>query len=495
MMIVEIVTTLLFAWFVWFFVTTYVRRRSMPPGPFPFPLVGNIPQLDLSFTKPFKKFRQEYGDIFTLTLTEETVMVSTASLAREARLDNKDAVVGVSRESVYPFNIMVGSNDVVFSDYGTPYLFRKRVFKLAMHVFGAGINNVEERGSHAVKCTLEKIESLEGQPFSPKEIIASAILIQLWQWLTSQELSFDDPKLKLLLEYGEIMSKQDLGKSYIFQKIPFHSYLPTEFNRKVKRATDIKFMIYPPSFQFHMETYTPGVIRDMTDSFISAYEKEIAKETGKNIGSINDISELMLDVTLAGSDTTSSSMAWFILYMVLYPNVQEKIHDELDRVIGKEDLPRWQDVKNMPYLQATICEVMRKSSPVPVTGSNALRDVTLGGYHIPKGTLVILHLSQIHHDEREWLQPEEFKPERFLDVEGNFVGWNKFTSFLPFGLGRRECGGIAFAKIMLFTFASALLHRLRFELPEGAEKPNQEPLVTELVSSPRDFKVVAKKRH
>ena len=222
-----------------------------------------------------------------------------------------------------------------------------------------------------------------------------------------------------------------------------------------------------------METYTPGVIRDMTDSFISAYKKEMAKETGKDIGSIEDIQDLMVDVVIAGSDTTSSTMAWFILHMVLYHYVQEKIHNEVKRVVGEDLSPRWQDVKNMPYLQATICEVMRRSSTVPVAVANAMRNTSIGGFHIPKGTLVLLDLWQINHDGKEWSQPEEFKPERFLDAEENFVGWNKFNSFLPFGLGRRECAGIAFAKIMLFTFAATLLHHLRFELPEGDVKPSE----------------------
>ncbi len=492
MMILEIITSLFLASFVWYFVRTYLERRSLPPGPFPYPLIGNIPQLDFSSSNPFKKLRQKYGDIFTVTLIQNIVIVNTASLAREARIDN--AVVGKSRESVYPFNIIVGSNDVIFADYGASYLFRKRVFKTAMHVFGAGINKAQERGGHAVKCVLEKIEFLNGKPFSPKELIASAILIQLWQWLTSEKVSLDDPILKLLLKYGEICAQTSYEDSHFLQKIPFHSYLPTKFNRNLKRATDIRSTIFPPLFQSHMETYTPDVIRDMTDSFISAYKKEMAKETSKDIGSINDIPQLMSDVTFAGSDTTSSSMAWFILYMVLYPDIQKKIHDELDRVIGEEDLPRWQEVNNMPYLQATICEVMRRSTPVAVTVSNAIRDITLGGFHVPKGTSVLFDLTQIHHDEREWPQPEEFKPERFLDDEGNFVGWNRFNSLLPFGLGRRECGGIAFAKIMLFTFAATLLHRFRFEVPEGAEKPNEEPCRLVLVSSPRNFKVVARKR-
>ena len=468
----------------------------MPPGPFPFPWIGNLPDFYFDSSKRFKKLREKYGDIFTVTLFENTVFLNTASLAREARLGHKDDVVALNPESIYPIDIVLGGNDVVFSDYGTAYLFRKRVFKSAMHVFGAGIEQVEERGGHAVNCTLGKIESLKGQPFSPKEIVASAIHTQLWEWITSEKVSLDDPVVKLLLEFGEIVVKQTLEGSF-YQFIPFHSYLPIQFNRDIMRAKEIKSMLFPQVFQSHLETYNPGVTRDLTDSFIIAYKKEIAKETGKDIGSIQDVPALMLDVAVAGSDTTSSTIAWFIMYMVLYPEIQEKIHDELDQVVGGVgQLPRWQDVKDLAYLQATICEVLRRASPVPLSGSNTLRDITLAGYHIPKGTMIIFDITQVHLDEKEWPQAEEFKPERFLDDEGKFVGWTKFNAFMPFGLGRRECGGTAFAKIMLFTFTATLFHRLKFELPEGATKPSTESSSgLPVVSSPsNDFKVIARNR-
>ena len=138
MMIVEVATTLCLVWFVWYFVTTYFERRSMPPGPFPYPLIGNLRDLNFNSSKPFRKLRETYGDIFTITLAGKSVVVNTASLAQEVRLGrNKDYVVGTSVESIYPFNIILGPNDVAFADYGTPYLFRKRVFKSEMHVFGA----------------------------------------------------------------------------------------------------------------------------------------------------------------------------------------------------------------------------------------------------------------------------------------------------------------------------------------------------------------------
>ena len=387
-------------WFIWYLVTTYIERRSMPPGPFPLPLIGSMPAV-LSSAKPLNKLKQKYGDIFTLDLLEKTVVVNAASLAREAKVSNKDDVAGRSTTSVYPMNVIFGRNDVGFSEYGTPYLFRKRVFKLAMHVFGSGIDKAEERGSHAVNFTLEKIKSLQDRPFSSKKLIASAIIIQLWQWLTSQQISFEDPTINLILECNEIVAKQSSTERYIYQQIPLNSYLPTKFNQNIKRAKYIKTTIYPPVFKSHMETYTPGVIRDMTDSFISAYKKEMAKETAKDIGSMDGIQNLMLDFVFGGSDSASSTMAWFLLHMVLYPKVQEKIHEELDRAVGENVSPRLQDVKNMPYLQATICEVMRRSSIVQVTSSSAIRDTTIGGFHIPKGTLVVLDLWEINHDGRE----------------------------------------------------------------------------------------------
>ncbi|CAB4015023.1 ferruginol synthase, partial [Paramuricea clavata] len=89
-MILEFVATLFIVWFLWYFVTTYLERRSMPPGPFPYPFIGNLLHLDSSNTKPFKTLRKKYGDIFTVTFAiGNTVVVNTASLARKLNLTIK----------------------------------------------------------------------------------------------------------------------------------------------------------------------------------------------------------------------------------------------------------------------------------------------------------------------------------------------------------------------------------------------------------------------
>ncbi|XP_046852393.1 cytochrome P450 2D4-like isoform X2 [Xenia sp. Carnegie-2017] len=464
----------------------------MPPGPFPLPVIGNMLQLDIKSGKPFHKLYKTYGDIMTLQLHKSTVFVNTASLARKAKIEYSNDVV--SREIGTPLYKVVGPNDVVFAEYGKAYMFRKRVFKSAMHVFGAGIKAAEERGLHAVACTLEQIKTMKDQPFSPKNIIGSAIVVQLWQWLTAEKISLDDPVIVKLLEFNDLVAKKIPSTFLIHRMIPFYSYLPIKLSKFVKRGQNIKFSILSPVLQSHLETYTPGTIRNMTDSFIEAYKKEAAKESKKDIGSINDIKDLMIDVTLAGSDTTSSSLSWFILYMTLYPETQQKIHEEIVHALGRDKLPRMDDADNMPYLQATICEVVRKTSPVPRAGTVTINDVELAGYHIPKGTTIIVNIAEIHKDEREWLEPHKFKPERFLDEDGKFVGWTKYPAFMPFGLGRRECAGISFAKIMLFTFTAALLQQLKFELPEGAERPAEDGPHLGIVNGPENFQVIMRKR-
>ena len=115
-------------------------------------------------------------------------------------------------------------------------------------------------------------------------------------------------------------------------------------------------------------------------------------------------------------------------------------------------------------------------------------------YPIPKGTFVVLNLPKVHEDERDWAEPEKFKPERFLDEDGKFIGWNKLHGFLPFGIGRRECPGQYLARVMMFSFSSILLHNYKFELPEGAEMPSTKVSTPRILTRPDDFLVVAKPR-
>ena len=144
-MFFEIVISLVFIWFVWS-ITTYIGKRKLPPGPFPLPFIGNTLEMLKDPHDPFGKLAKRYGDILTFYQPAGRVVVlNNATLIREAKLGRKDDMAGRSPEFMYPFGEIFGFNDVSISDYSPKYIFRRKVFKSAMHVFGSGVDKTVER--------------------------------------------------------------------------------------------------------------------------------------------------------------------------------------------------------------------------------------------------------------------------------------------------------------------------------------------------------------
>uniref|UniRef100_A0A674I4R2 Steroid 17-alpha-hydroxylase/17,20 lyase n=1 Tax=Terrapene triunguis TaxID=2587831 RepID=A0A674I4R2_9SAUR len=118
------------------------------------------------------------------------------------------------------------------------------------------------------------------------------------------------------------------------------------------------------------------------------------------------------DIFGAGVETTSTALKWAVLYLLHYPEVQKTIQEELDQKIGFERHPQLSDRQQLPYLEATISEVLRIRPVSPLLIPHvALTDTSIGEYTIPKGAQVIINLWSLHHDEKEWDKPAEFNPE------------------------------------------------------------------------------------
>jgi hypothetical protein len=249
------------------------EKKEHAPGPIPYPFLGNIPQIiSADPIRPFDKLSGKYGDIFTVTFPSgNAVILNTASLVREARLapGRQDVLMGKSPESIYPLKEIVGGT---FSarDYSDAYLFEKKVFVSAMHIFGVGIEQASVRAGHAVDIAMKEIENEPGKSFSPKNILESSIVVQLWEWLTTKKIALNDPIVKENNEFNAIFSRQAL-LSTMYQLFPFLCYLPTQLTREIKRAEQIRETIFPTEYRAHQESYIPGTIREITDSFISAY--------------------------------------------------------------------------------------------------------------------------------------------------------------------------------------------------------------------------------
>lgn len=186
----------------------------------------------------------------------------------------------------------------------------------------------------------------------------------------------------------------------------------------------------------------------------------------------------------AGTDTSSGTMEWALSLLLNNPESLAKSQTEIDNQIGQSRLIEESDLANLPYLRGIINETLRMypSGPLLVPHESS-EDCTVGGFHVPRGTMLLVNAWAIHNDPKLWLQPEQFKPERFLNVQEERDGF----IWLPFGTGRRGCPGEGLANRIVGIALGSLIQCFEWErrseemvdMTEGAglTMPKARPLI------------------
>jgi len=181
----------------------------------------------------------------------------------------------------------------------------------------------------------------------------------------------------------------------------------------------------------------------------------------------------MYDFFLAGAETTSTTLTWECLIMSHYPELQEKLYEEINKVVGLGRPPSLTDRPNMPYTEAFISEAMRYSSLVPLgVFHGVMEDAEFKGYIIPKDTIIIANQYSVMHDETIWGDPENFRPERFLSEDGKSV--IRHDALIPFSVGKRVCPGETLARDELFLFTTAIFQRFQIGFVPNKPVPQME---------------------
>ncbi|XP_058193843.1 cytochrome P450 736A117-like [Rhododendron vialii] len=182
----------------------------------------------------------------------------------------------------------------------------------------------------------------------------------------------------------------------------------------------------------------------------------------------DSVKALILDVFVAGIDTTSTALEWVMTELLKHPQAMKKLQAEV-RLIAQPNQPVTEDdLDQMPYLKAVIKETLRLHPPGPlIVPRESTKDVQVMGYDIAAGTRVLVNAWAIGHDPTLWDEPEEFRPQRFLNCPVDFRGHD--FELIPFGAGRRGCLGIRFAMAVDELAVANLVHKFDFALPDGVE--------------------------
>ncbi|KAA3475191.1 cytochrome P450 78A3-like [Gossypium australe] len=199
---------------------------------------------------------------------------------------------------------------------------------------------------------------------------------------------------------------------------------------------------------------TNSKIRDFVDVLLSLQ--------GTDKLSDSDMIAILWEMVFRGTDTVAVLIEWILARIVLHPEVQSRVHDELDKVVGRSRAVDESDVAKMIYLPAVIKEVLRLHPPGPLLSwaRLAITDTTIDGYHVPKGTTAMVNMWAITRDPQEWPNPLEFMPDRFVTGEGEveFSVLGSDLRLAPFGSGRRTCPGKNLGLTTVSFWVATLLH-------------------------------------
>ncbi|XP_056419953.1 cytochrome P450 2K1-like [Hyla sarda] len=465
----DLVTFLLAVAVILFLATVFnknhkqARYSNFPPGPRPLPIIGNALTMDLATPhKTFLELSKKYGTVFSIQMGfDKIVILCGYETIKDALVNHAEEFS--DRPHIELFSKTTKDHGLIFAN-GENWKAMRRFTLSTLRDYGMGKKGIEHKIMDEASCLVQAFKEHKGNPFDNLQVINTAVANIIVSTVIGVRFDYEDPTIVKLV--GLINENVRLMGSRLVRLYNSYPYLVHWMPGPHKKV----FVNMKEMHDFIRETFTRqkkeldiNDQRNLVDAYL-AKQQEGKPESTLYFHDENLVA-LVENLFTAGMETTSTTLRWGLLLMIKYPEIQKKVHNEIETVIGSAQ-PQIEHRKQMPYTDAVIHEIQRFGDIIPNNAPHLTsQDVTFRGYFIPKGTAIIPLLHSVLRDETYFEKPNEFYPEHFLDSEGKL---KKIESFIPFSIGKRSCAGETLAKMELFLFFTTLLQNFTFLAQPGA---------------------------
>ncbi|RKL26376.1 hypothetical protein BFJ72_g13772 [Fusarium proliferatum] len=475
---IVLAATLLATLVIWKLVQTW-RRPPFPPGP-----KGRYPFMGMTFDMPSKRPWETFGDwakqygpiMYFRTGLQHVIVISDAKVYRE--LIGMRASIYSDRPPSEVGDLISGGRRSVLMPYGARWRMVRRIF--------TNVLTAKKCDGYVPFQELESLATIHNMLHQPKgyahELHRYALSVARTVAFGKRVPTSSSEFATEIREVMENFSKAMTPGKYLFEAIPMLRKLPRfaqPWLRELEKFKNLELSFGLKCYrdalrQAELHPNRPCMAREVKAEMEKAQEEDEVQA-----------SSTCMEILGAGSETTATALHFTILALATHPEVVEKAHQELDRVIGQDRFPTWADEPNLPYIRAIIKENQRWRSISPMSFPHyTSNDDVYNGYYIPKNCVVRVNHWMMHSNDERYANPEKFDPERFIDhtqsaaASANAVDTSGRDHF-SYGGGKRICPGIHLAERSLFMMTSRMLQTFKFGRPLDPKSGTPRELTVE----------------
>ncbi|XP_077999480.1 cytochrome P450 2U1-like [Glandiceps talaboti] len=466
------------------------RNLKLPPGPKGLPILGNLLSLGTNPHLTFIEMAKKYGNVFTIKIASESIVVLNGYQAVKDALVKK-SLQFAGRPKMALTEELTKGKGIVTADYGNTWKTQRKFTLKTLRELGMGKSEMERNVVAEIECLTKAFTDKQLEPFEIDKFLEVSIANILCSVAFGSRYDYSDTQFLTLLHVITRFCEIGTTASAV-NFFPWLKYMPCGPIKEVFTNNEIMTRYVKRVINEHQETINYDQLRDFIDTYLDEIRKQNNNATKEDSFTEEYLFYLLIDLFFAGTETMSVTLRWAFLYMIVFPDIQSKVQAEIDEVVGKDRLPSLADRLHMPYTEATMLEIQRLANITAITFPHkTLDDVKLYDYDIPKDTTVFVNLYSVHVDETQWQDPHKFDPQRFLNEDGT-VSHN--PALMTFSAGRRRCPGEELARSELFLFFTGILQRFQFRVPEGDSTPTLDK-VFGISLVPHPYKLQAVPRH